>query len=42
MVCDISKHVVATKGDVLVVPFVNNYYTVADASVLVTIAAAAG
>lgn len=42
MVCDISKHVVATEGDVLIVPFLNNYYTVADASVLVTLAAADG
>jgi len=42
MVCDISKHVVATEGDVLIVPFLNNYYTVADASVLVTLAAGAG
>jgi len=42
MVCDISKHVTATEGDVLIVPFLNNYYTEADASVLVSIAASAG
>lgn len=42
MVCDISKHVAATAGDVLIVPFLNNYYTEADATVLVSHTASAG